>query len=60
MGGLGWPPDSFWSATPQDVRLALEGRKRASGAVEPLTRDELTDLMERYPDEPKKKRKREE
>lgn len=49
MGLLGWPPDAFWQATPQDLRLALEGRLGRASA-HGLGRAELEQLMARFPD----------
>ena len=42
---LGWPPQAFWDATPAEVAaiFVLDDRQRG----EPLTRSELTALMER-------------
>lgn len=50
MGLLGWPPETFWRATPQDLRLALEGRLGRSGEAE-FGRADLARLMVRFPDE---------
>ena len=50
-GLLGWPPDVFWRATPQDLRLALEGRLgRVRAARAGLGKAELAALMARFPD----------
>ncbi|MCG2839757.1 phage tail assembly chaperone [Sandaracinobacter sp. RS1-74] len=44
-GGLGWPPERFWAATPAELQLALEGRfGAAAGAA--LGRRELAKLRE--------------
>lgn len=53
FGILGWTPETFWSATPADLRLALEGRfPHAAWTAEtvPLSRDDLAALMRRFPD----------
>lgn len=45
---LGWRPDEFWRATPTElaaVLVALTG-----GEAAPLSRAELTQLKERFPD----------
>ena len=31
VGRLGWPPESFWAATPVELSAALEARARAEG-----------------------------
>ena len=49
-GLLGWTPETFWRATPQDLRLALEGRLGRSGEAE-FGRADLARLMARFPDE---------
>jgi len=51
-GVLGWTPEMFWQATPQELRLAIEGRLGRSAAAEiGLGRAELGALMTRFPDE---------
>lgn len=61
MKGLDWPgvmragmqrlqlrPDEFWRLTPWELALMLgEG-----GAASPLRRQDVTDLMRRWPDVP--------
>jgi len=42
---LGWPPQAFWDATPAEVAAIFATDDPQSG--EPLTRSELTALMER-------------
>ncbi len=42
---LGWTPDTFWSATPADLALALADPAGAS-AADGLTRPELNYLIE--------------
>lgn len=48
-GVLGWTPEQFWRATPQDLRLAVEGRLGRS-AVSDFGRADLAALMARFPD----------
>jgi len=42
---MGWPPESFWNATPAELAaiLAPEGESQAA----PLSRGELESLLER-------------
>ena len=42
---LGWTPDSFWTATPAELAAILA--PPAAGAPAPLSRAELTQMMER-------------
>lgn len=42
---LGWRPQDFWSATPAELVAILQPSAAETGA--PLTRGELTNLMER-------------
>ena len=46
---LGWRPDEFWAATPEDMRNAL-GLDEA-GDEAPATGAMLQKLMEAFPDE---------
>lgn len=51
LGALRLAPDAFWSMTPAELRLALEG----AGIVEmggglPMDRQRLSSLMATYPD----------
>lgn len=48
-GVLGWPPEQFWRATPQELRLAIEGRL-GRGAAADFGRADLAALMARFPD----------
>jgi uncharacterized phage protein (TIGR02216 family) len=55
MGVLGWPPSSFWLATPADLTAALDGYLTSIGAkrvdaAPPLTRIEVAALRRRFPD----------
>lgn len=47
-GVLGWSPDQFWSATPAELRLAIEGRLGSAPAT--LGTAELERLMREFPD----------
>lgn len=53
---LAWSPRDFWKATPDELFRAIEGWQEANGVSDPepevyMTRDELDDLMARFPDE---------
>ena len=53
LGVLGWPPESFWHATPAEFWLAVAGWRRANGlagTAEPMRGDELARLRARFPD----------
>ena len=52
MGVLGIPPSEFWNMGLPELYLAIDGYKEANTNEEsqPLSKDELFDLMERYPD----------
>ncbi|WP_345719357.1 phage tail assembly chaperone [Qipengyuania aestuarii] len=41
---LGWPPDIFWNATPEDLALSLGTH---DPAVAPPSRAEIAAMMER-------------
>lgn len=43
---LGWRPSEFWEATPAELAAALQ-----PGGAEGLGRQEITELMRRFPDE---------
>ncbi|MFV0645791.1 MAG: phage tail assembly chaperone [Sphingomonadaceae bacterium] len=45
----GWSPDTFWSATPADLAMALGPPDHAS-APSPPCRQEILQMMERDPD----------
>ena len=49
-GLLGWTPEQFWQATPQELRQAVEGRL-GRGAAAAFGRADLAALMARLPDE---------
>ncbi len=52
LGLLGWPPETFWRATPGELVAAYEGFLSAHGlkARAPLTREEFEALKRRFPD----------
>ena len=44
---LGWTPEAFWAATPAELVWAMrDGDER----VEPVSTDEITELLVRFPD----------
>ncbi|HXF90184.1 MAG TPA: rcc01693 family protein [Xanthobacteraceae bacterium] len=47
LGVLRLSPDAFWKMTPRELAYAIEA---ATGRGAPLGRNELTALMQRYPD----------
>lgn len=50
-GLLGWSPDQFWSATPSELTLAIEGRLgMGMGGDTPLGTDGLQRLLLELPD----------
>lgn len=46
---LGWPPESFWAATPVDLVSALR-LVSGQGLEKPLDRPLLDELLQRFPD----------
>lgn len=56
LGVLQWSPDQFWAATHRELMAALDGwnekngNPRAGESRLPVSRDELEDMMRRYPD----------
>lgn len=51
LGVLRLAPDSFWSMTPAEFRLALEGAGvLAAGGTGPMGRKRLSELMAAFPD----------
>lgn len=48
LGRLRLPVAAFWSMTPRELALAMEGFTGRIGG--PLARQSLDDLMNRYPD----------
>jgi uncharacterized phage protein (TIGR02216 family) len=49
LGALGLSPSVFWMMTVSELQAALRGRLGSASAT--LTRDELADMMHRYPDQ---------
>jgi uncharacterized phage protein (TIGR02216 family) len=47
LGVLRLSPAAFWAMTPRELAHAI---KAVTGATPPLCRNDLTDLMARYPD----------
>jgi uncharacterized phage protein (TIGR02216 family) len=47
LGVLRLSPAAFWAMTPRELALAIEA---VTGAVRPMQRGELRDLMTRFPD----------
>ena len=52
LGKMGMSPDVFWNMSFQEFNLAVDGfaEFHSGGESPPLGKDELEDLMERYPD----------
>ena len=50
MGALGWTPDAFWRATPDELDAALEGRFGRRRRT-PVARAEFEALKARFPDQ---------
>lgn len=48
---LGWRPDEFWEATPQDLITFLGLDLAADGVAAPLDAGLLARMMEAFPDE---------
>ena len=49
---IGMSPNSFWNMSPREMYASISGFVEFNTVPkeEPLTRDELEDLMELYPD----------
>ena len=47
LGVLRLSPKDFWAMTPRELAFAINA---VTGAVSPMQRDELENLMTRYPD----------
>jgi len=49
---IGWMPEAFWNASFIEAQLAIEGFSEFNGGEksQPLSKDELADLKELYPD----------
>lgn len=50
LGLLGLSPRAFWNATPKEIAAALRGRFGEAAFETPITRRELSDLMQKFPD----------
>ena len=50
LGLLRLPPDVFWGMTPRELGHALEGAGLASPGISALRRDDLVQLIARFPD----------
>ena len=52
LGKMQMRPDDFWNLSMMEFHSALNGFAdfHSGGKPPPLSRDELDDLMERYPD----------
>jgi len=52
LGMIGWTPSVFWNSTLQEIYPAIEGFMEFNGGKQenPMTKGELDDLMELYPD----------
>jgi uncharacterized phage protein (TIGR02216 family) len=48
---LGWRPDDFWAATPQDLIDALGLALEAGGDAAPIDGALLARMMEAFPDD---------
>lgn len=51
LGGLGWRPADFWSATLTEFFEAINGRNEAQGAEQPTaapSETEMQDLIAQY------------
>ncbi len=51
LGVLGMMPAAFWSLTPRELQAALAGKFGGKGEATALTRGDLDNLMQRFPDE---------
>ena len=48
---LGWQPDAFWRATPDELETALSALAAVAGGTDdPVSPDRLARLKEMYPD----------
>ena len=54
LGVFGMAPSDFWATTPQEFRAALDGWREVHDprdrAAAPPLREELADMMRRFPD----------
>jgi uncharacterized phage protein (TIGR02216 family) len=51
LGVLGLSPPVFWTMTPAELQAALRGRLGPSSTTAGMKRDDLADMMRRYPDQ---------
>jgi uncharacterized phage protein (TIGR02216 family) len=51
LGLLGLPPPVFWAMTPRELGAALRGRLGITAVVASPGREDLRNLMQRYPDQ---------
>lgn len=49
LGRLGWPPETFWAATPREIGAALRAHQLVDLAAAP-PREALQSLMTAHPD----------
>ena len=47
---LGWPPDTFWRATPAELAAVVAVLSGAGETVQPPDRATLSKLQEAFPD----------
>ena len=47
---LGWRPDEFWSATPDELAAVIEAVSGRRGDGEPMARADLERLERMFPD----------
>ena len=51
LGMVGMQPSEFWNSSIHEIHCAIEGFKEFNGTShDPLTKSELDNLMELYPD----------
>lgn len=52
MGMIGMQPKEFWDCSVREIHAAIEGftEFNTSSKSEPMTKDELDNLMELHPD----------
>jgi uncharacterized phage protein (TIGR02216 family) len=50
LGRLGWPPDTFWAATPCEIGAALRAHQAAVSLSQAPRRAALEALIAAYPD----------
>jgi len=50
LGLLGLAPATFWAMTPRELEAALRGRLGSQTGASPVSRADLTRLMQLFPD----------